>query len=274
MAAFAASGEAPIGVFDSGVGGLSVLTEIRRELPHEDLLYVADSAYAPYGDKSAAVIEARTHAIADFLIARGAKAIVIACNTATGAAAKALRLRISHPVVAMEPAIKPALALTRSGVVGVLATSQTLASHNFVQLMGRFAAGANVLVQPCPGLVEQVEAGRLDGEATRSLLRDYMTPLLARGADTLVLGCTHYPLLRPLIAEIAGPQVVIADSGAAVARQVRRRLAESRLLAARTGSGTTRFWSSAETGPAAELIGRLWGGGVEVAALPGTPSIF
>ncbi|MCF7985598.1 MAG: glutamate racemase [Thiohalocapsa sp.] len=272
MQTIPASCERPIGVFDSGVGGLSVLAEIRRALPCEDLLYVADSGFAPYGDKPAAIIEARTHAIADFLIARRAKAIVIACNTATGAAARALRARIDLPVIAMEPAIKPALALTRTGVVGVLATSQTLASHNFVELMGRFAAGANVLVQPCPGLVELVEAGRLDDEATRARVADYVVPLLERGADTLVLGCTHYPHLRPLIADIAGPDIAITDSGAAVARQVHRRLAELGLLASRRGGGTARFWTSAEPAAAAGLIARLWAHGVTVSQLPSFPA--
>jgi glutamate racemase len=189
----------PIGVFDSGVGGLTVLREIRRELPQEALLYVADSGHAPYGDKPHQAIIARSLAISEFLIGQGAKAIVVACNTATAAAVSELRARYSLPIVAMEPAVKPAVARTRSGVVGVLATSQTAASHRFVQLLGRFNVGAEVLVQPCPGLVERIEAGDLDGGTTRALVADYLTPLLEQGADTLVLGCTHYPILTPLI---------------------------------------------------------------------------
>ena len=197
---------APIGVFDSGVGGLSVLREIRRELPFEDLLYVADSGHAPYGDKSPEAIEARATAIAEFLIGEGAKAVVVACNTATGAAARLLRARYPVPIVAMEPAVKPAVELTRTGVVGVLATRRTLASNSFTVLLGRIGGAAEILLQPCPGLVERVEAGDLDGDATRALLRDYLGPLIERGADTIVLGCTHYPHLRPLIGELAGPR--------------------------------------------------------------------
>jgi glutamate racemase len=258
----------PIGVFDSGVGGLSVLREIRRELPREDLFYVADSRHAPYGDKPQEVIEARSLAITEFLLAQGAKAVVVACNTATAVAVSLLRTRFSVPIVAMEPAIKPAVAYTRSGVVGVLATAQTAASHRFVQLLGRFNAGAEVLVQPCPGLVEQIEAGDLDGEATRALLADYLTPLLEQGADTLVLGCTHYPLLSPVIQELAGPEVTVMTSGAAVARQIQRRLDEAGLLARHNRNGTERFWTSAAPDAAEVLIGRLWGAPVAVERLP------
>jgi glutamate racemase len=257
----------PIGVFDSGVGGLSVLREIRRELPHEDLLYVADSGHAPYGNKPQEQIEGRALAVTGFLLAEGAKAVVVACNTATAAAAQTLRSRFAVPIVAMEPAVKPAVAHTRSGVVGVLATSQTVASHRFVQLLGRFNAGAEVLVQPCPGLVEQVEAGNLDDEVTRSLLADYLKPLLEQGADTLVLGCTHYPILTPLICDLAGPGVTVMSSGAAVARQVRRRLEEAGLLAEEPRRGTERFWSSGPPDLARSLIARLWGRSVEVGVL-------
>src|SRR5665647_112261 len=213
----------PIGVFDSGVGGLAVLHEIRRELPNEDLLYVADSGHAPYGDKSAHVIEARSIAIVEFLISQHAKAIVVACNTATGVAIKALRSRFPVPIIAMEPAVKPAAAHTRSGVIGVLATSRTIASDNFAKLHERFGADVKILMQACPGLVEQVEAGNLSGDETRALLERYILPLLAQQADTLVLGCTHYPFLAPLIREIAGATVTVIDPSAAIARELRRR---------------------------------------------------
>ena len=255
----------PIGVFDSGLGGLTVLREIRRLLPGEDLLYVADSAHAPYGDKSMAFIESRSIAITEFLLERGAKAIVVACNTATGAAAKLLRTRYSVPLIAMEPAVKPAVERTRSGVVAVLATRQTLASHNFSVLLGRLETNAEILLQPCPGLVERVEAGDLAGEGTRELLRGYLEPLLARGADTLVLGCTHYPLLTPLIQDLAGPDVLILDSGMGVARQVRRRLSEAELLAPEERTGRERFWTSAQPARMHALMARLWAGEVELA---------
>lgn len=250
--------EQAIGVFDSGVGGLSVLREIRRELPHEDLLYVADSGHAPYGDKPMEAIEARAFAISDFLIAKGVKAIVVACNTATGAAGRVMRGRYPVPIIAMEPAVKPAVEQTRSGVVGVLATRQTLASHNFEVLLSRVGQGAEILAQPCPGLVERVEAGDLDGNATRALLSGYLEPLLARGADALVLGCTHYPHLTPLITELAGPAVRVLDSGAGVARQVHRRLDEAGLLAPAGRTGRERFWTSGNPQTIRPLMSRLW----------------
>lgn len=262
---------APIGVFDSGVGGLTVLREIRNLLPAEDLIYVADSAYAPYGDKPSALISERALAIAEFLIQQGAKAIVVACNTATGAAVQLLRARYSVPVIAMEPAIKPAVEQTRSGVIGVLATRRTLASPNLIQLVERFGAQAEILLMPCPGLVERIESGDLEGPKTRALVQGYLEPLMARGADVLVLGCTHYPLIRPLIEEIAGPQVVVLDSGAAVARQVRRRLEENDLLAPLERSGGERFWTSAPPAKMRLLMGRIWGRPIKLQGLEERP---
>ena len=248
----------PIGVFDSGVGGLSVLREIRQVLPSEDLLYVADSAHAPYGDKSRQFIEDRSVAISEFLVSRNAKAIVVACNTATGAAVTALRSRFLMPIIAMEPAVKPAAMHTRSGVVGVLATSRTLASDNFVKLFARYGADVEIIGQACPGLVEQVEAGDLSGDKTRALLEQYVQPLLERGADTLVLGCTHYPFLAPLIQEIAGAGVAVIDSAAAVARQLHRRLEVVDLLADEARVGTECFWTSGTLDKAEPLVSQLW----------------
>ena len=258
----------PIGVFDSGVGGLSVLREIRRELPGEDLLYVADSGHAPYGDKPGQLIEARSVAIVEFLMSQRAKAVVVACNTATGAAIETLRARFPLPIVAMEPAVKPAAANTKSGVIGVLATGSTLASENFERLFTRFGTGVDILVQPCPGLVEQVEAGNLSGNQTRALLEQYVLPLLERQADTIVLGCTHYPFLAPLIREITGPSVAIVDPSAAIARELRRRLADTGLLSLEARTGTERFWSSAAPDKARPVISQLWRAGIEVWSLP------
>lgn len=237
---------APVGVFDSGVGGLSVLHDIRALLPHEDLLYVADSGHAPYGDKKPEFIAARSVAITRFLIAQGAKAVVVACNTATSAAVATLRAEFELPIVAMEPAVKPAVATSRSGVIGVLATTRTLASENLAQLKERFGAGSDILLQACPGLVECVEARELSSDATRELLRGFVAPLLERGADTLVLGCTHYPFLIPLLQDIAGPAVTIIDPGPAVARELRRRLDAGGLLNASTQPGSTRYWTSSD----------------------------
>ena len=248
----------PIGVFDSGVGGLSVLHEIRRALPAEDLLYVADSGHAPYGDKSQQFIEERSIAISQFLVSRNAKAIVVACNTATGAAIATLRSRFSVPIIAMEPAVKPATANTQSGVIGVLATSRTLVSDNFVQLFARYGGNVQIVGQACPGLVEQVEAGDLSGHKTRLLLERYIAPLLEQKVDIIVLGCTHYPFLAPLIKELAGPKVTVIDSAAAVARELCRRLEVDQLLASQARTGTECFWTSGELGNAQPLVSQLW----------------
>jgi glutamate racemase len=260
--------ENPIGVFDSGVGGLSVLREIRRELPHEDLLYVADSGHAPYGDKPTQMIETRAVAITEFLASQHAKAVVIACNTATGAAVKTLRARFSIPIIAMEPAVKPAAAHTKTGVIGVLATSGTIASDNFAKLYTRFGADVKILMQACPGLVEQVEAGDLSGDKTRALVERYVGPLLAQKADTIVLGCTHYPFLASLIQEIAGPTVSIIDPAAAIARELRRRLASIKQLSPEARAGTERFWTSAAPDTAQPIISQLWQAEIDVRSLP------
>ncbi len=258
----------PVGVFDSGVGGLAILREIRHELPGEDLLYVADSGHAPYGDKSTALIEERSLAIAEFLVSQHAKALVVACNTATGVAIKALRARFQVPIVAMEPAVKPAAAHTRSGVIGVLATSRTIASDNFARLHERFGSEVKILMQACPGLVEQVEAGNLSGDRTRALVEQYVLPLVEQRADTLVLGCTHYPFLAPLIREIAGTGVAIIDPSPAIARELRRRLTGTSLLSAETRPGNVRFWSSAKSESTRMVISRLWEADIELQQLP------
>jgi len=258
---------APIGVFDSGIGGLSVLQHLRAALPAENFLYVADSAYAPYGARSAQAICERAFIIADFLIERGAKLLVVACNTATAAAVAELRLRYTLPVVAMEPGIKPAVELTRSGVIGVLATAGTLESARFFSLVNRYAGSAEVITQPCAGLVECIEANDLTSAATVALLQSYLDPLLARGADTIVLGCTHYPFLRPLIAQLVGPEIAIVDTGAAVAKEVTRRLQTDNLLNATPQRGSEQFWTSAEPTAATGIIGQLWRAESSVAKL-------
>lgn len=260
--------ENPIGVFDSGVGGLSVLRDIRRELPGEDLIYVADSGHAPYGDKSRGMIETRAIAIVEFLLSRRAKAIVVACNTATSAAVETLRARFPVPIVAMEPAVKPAAESTKSGVIGVLATSGTLGSDNFARLHERFGATVDIQVQACPGLVELVEAGDLSSHKARAMIEKYLVPLLERRADNIVLGCTHYPFLAPLIQEIAGPTVAVIDPAAAVARELRRRLAGANLLSVENRKGMEQFWTSAQPDRTQPVIAQLWGADIEVRSLP------
>lgn len=249
---------APIGVFDSGVGGLSVLGEINRLLPQESLLYVADSGHVPYGEKSPEYIRQRSRDIAAFLVEQGAKALVLACNTATAAAVGELRSLYDFPVVGMEPAVKPAALATRSGVVGVLATTGTLQSARFAALLDRFAGSVRVVTQPCPGLVECVEQGELQGAHIERLLRRYTTPLLDAGCDTLILGCTHYPFLRAQLQAILPPGISLVDTGAAVARQLRARLAEAELLAQGV-AGPAQFWTSGNPESLRSVISILWG---------------
>jgi len=259
--------DAPVGVFDSGVGGLSVLREIRQLLPAESLLYVADSGHVPYGEKSPDYIRARSLAISEFLLGQGAKALVLACNTATAAAVAELRGRYPQlPIIGMEPAVKPAAAATRSGVVGVLATTGTLKSAKFVALLDRFAGNVRVITRPCPGLVERIEAGELNGAGTRELLRSWVEPLLAEGCDTLILGCTHYPFIKPLLRELVPASVSLIDTGAAVARRLRQLLAERDLLAV-GGEGKLRFWSTGRPEEMAAVLPRLWGEALPVEAL-------
>lgn len=260
--------EHPVGVLDSGVGGLSVLRHIRAELPHESLVYCADSRYTPYGARTPEEIRMRVLALATFLQEVGAKAIVVACNTATAAAVDDLRARCSVPVIGMEPAVKPAAAVTRRGVVGVLATVGTLQSAQFAALLEHHGQGIQVVTQACHGLVECIERGDLDSGATRALVQRYVAPLLDQGADTLVLGCTHYPFVRPLIEAIAGPDVALVETGSAVARQLRRRL-EAAGQVAPEGAGTIRFLTSGDPELGARVMGALWGAPVRVAALPG-----
>jgi glutamate racemase len=255
-----------VGVFDSGVGGLSVLKHIRAQLPSVPLLYVADSGHVPYGDKTPDYIRERSLTLAEFLLRQGAAAIVIACNTATAAAAALLRERLRVPIIAMEPAVKPAVGATRSGVVGVLATVGTLESARFAALLEQYAGDVEIVTQACPGLVEQVEAGELTSPATRDLVARYTRPLLDRGADTIVLGCTHYPFLRPLVAAAVGPAVQLIDTGEAVARQVVRRLPEG-LIGRIDSKPEERFWTTGQAATAARTMSRLLSRPVLVEAL-------
>ncbi|HUE93189.1 glutamate racemase [Pseudomonas sp.] len=260
--------DAPIGVFDSGVGGLSVLGEIRALLPNESLLYVADSGHVPYGEKSPEFIRERCRVLAEFLLAQGAKALVLACNTATVAGVAELReLYPQLPLVGMEPAVKPAAAATQSGVVGVLATTGTLKSAKFAALLDRFANDVRVITQPCPGLVERIEAGELDSAATRELLQGFVAPLLAEGCDTLILGCTHYPFIKPLLRSLVPDSVSLIDTGAAVAQQVRRLLAGNDLLA-NGPAQPAQFWSSADPAAMQRVLPLLWGEAALVSGLP------
>ena len=260
------SADGPVGVFDSGVGGLSVLRAVRYELPAEHLIYVGDSGCAPYGDRSAAFVTDRATTIAQFLVEQGAKAMVVACNTATAIAVEALRARFTMPIVAIEPAVKPAAARTQSRIVGVLATTGTLSSQNMEKLLANHG-DVQFLIQPCPGLADQVEKGELASNETRSMVKRYVRPLIDEGADILVLGCTHYPFLSPLIQEIAGPGVDIVDPATAVARELRRRLESARLVFDSTAPGTERFWTTGRVDDSAAIVGQLWGTHVQLQRL-------
>jgi glutamate racemase len=274
----------PIGIFDSGVGGLSVLRHIRAQLPHEHLLYFADSACAPYGDKSEAVLVERALAIASFLVAQGAKALVVACNTATVAAIAALRAHYpAMPIVGVEPGLKPAAAATRNGKVGVLATEGTLAGAKFLLLREQISAAssAQFLLQGCPGLADQIESGGHDSAATVAMLERFILPLLAQGADTLVLGCTHYPFVQDAIAAIVAragalgsastpaDAVQLIDTGDAVARHLGRLLAAAGLLRDAGGEAARLDgYASANSAALALAFTRLLGVAAPVQEVP------
>lgn len=235
----------PLGVLDSGVGGLSVLVHLRDQLPAEHILYFADQAHIPYGPRPPEEIQAFTAGITRFLLRRGAKLIVVACNAATATALDFLRQTFPAVLfVGMEPAVKPAALTTRSGKVGVLATPSTLNSHRYAGLMARYAEGIRVYEDPCTGLVQLIEAGELDGPETRALLLRVVEPMLAEGVDTLVLGCTHYPFIRPLLEEITGDDVTVIDPAPAVARHTRFVLQQHQLAAPGIRQGDLRCYTS------------------------------
>ncbi|WP_245200180.1 glutamate racemase [Herbaspirillum sp. LeCh32-8] len=255
--------DAAVGIFDSGIGGLSVLRHIHAALPHEKLLYFADSGYAPYGDKSEDEIVARSLAIAAFFIDQRAKALVVACNTATAAAIQAIRERWpALLVVGIEPGLKPAAQLTRSGTVGVLATRSTLASKRFALLREQMESShqARFLPQACVGLVDLIEKGELYSPATVILLERYLAPLLEQGADTLVLGCTHYPFVREAIEDVcrrlSGNTPAIVDTGEAVTRQLLR-LLDSAALRRPASPGSLAGFTTASSSTLAHAFANL-----------------
>ncbi|HEU0053634.1 MAG TPA: glutamate racemase [Longimicrobium sp.] len=247
-----------VGVFDSGIGGLSVAREIRGALPHEDLLYLCDTAYLPYGDRTTEEVRARTLAAGRWLEANGAKVMVVACNTASGAALETLREHLAIPVIGLEPAVKPAVAASRNGRVGVMATVGTLRSERYARLVERYANGSRVLAQPCPGLADLVEDGHLDDDALWARMPEYTAPLKAAGVDTVVLGCTHYVFVRDAIARALGPEVALVDSGPAIARQTRRILEERGALAAE-GEGSLRVLTTGDADEVGAVAARIWG---------------
>jgi len=250
-----------IGVFDSGVGGLSVLPAIRAQSLHANLLYFGDNAHIPYGPRLLAEVREFSEAITRFLLARGTQVIVVACNTASAAALKQLRVTFPDvPFVGMEPAVKPAAEQTQTKVVGVLATPATFQGELFNSVVERFAQGVSVLSQVCPGLVQQIEAGELDSPATEAMLRGWVEPMLAQNIDVLVLGCTHYPFVIPLLEKICGPGVRVIDPAPAVARQVARVVKERVGEWECRSAGEPRYFTS---GPAEDFARALRRLGIE-----------
>ncbi len=254
----------PIGVMDSGVGGISVLKHIEALLPNESLYYAADSFYAPYGNKTAEEIQARCVNVATFLIEKNVKALVVACNTATAAAIDHLRASFSLPIIGMEPAVKPAAAATKTGVIGILATTGTLKSAQFAALLESYGRDVKVVTQACVGLVECIERGELTAGKTYALVKSYCQPLLDAGADTIVLGCTHYPFIKPLIekflAEIySAEKIILIDTGSAVAKQLQRRLDSQQLLAHAHDGRKILIYTNSDQPNAQKVIQLLWG---------------
>jgi glutamate racemase len=243
---------APIGVFDSGAGGLTILSALRKELPAENYIYFGDTAHIPYGARSDADITNLTTNACRFLIAQGVKLIVIACNTASQAALNSLRATFSLPFVGVVPAVKPATRLTRRGRIGVAATNQAAKAAYLHQLIDDFAEGIQVYAVGCPELVTLVERGELDGPAVEETVRCALRPLLAQDIDVLVLGCTHFPALRPVIERVVGKNVQVIDSASAIARRTHAVLdAEGTLHPAGQGQpqagGTLQVWCSGNT---------------------------
>jgi len=257
-----------IGVFDSGVGGLSVSRHVQAELPAENLIYFADQAHVPYGLRSQDEIQHYCVEITRFLLERGVKVIVIACNAASAAALSFVRSTFpSIPIVGMEPAVKPGAVGTRNGRIGVLATSLTFDSQRYARLMARYAQGVIAFEDPCRGLVEQIEAGHLGSPETERIVQEAITPMLAERVDTIVLGCTHYPFVMPLIRRLAGPEILVIDPAPAVARQVRQVMEQNDLVEEKTTEGKLKAFTSESPERLAVTAGELLGHPIPVFAV-------
>jgi glutamate racemase len=259
------SAESPIGIFDSGVGGLSVLRAVHAQMPDEAVIYFGDQAHVPYGPRPLDEVCAFSEEITRFLLAEGAKLIVVACNSASAAALPTLRKTFPDvPFVGMEPAVKPAVEQTRSGVVGVLATPATFQGALYASVIERFAQGVTVLQDTCPGLVAQIEKGALEAAETEAILNEALQPMLAQGIDTVVLGCTHYPFVIPLIERIVGPTVRVIDPAPAVARQVGRLLDAGGLRRVTRANAALTYYTSAAAESLSLLLPVLMEQGGEV----------
>jgi glutamate racemase len=257
--------KSPIGIFDSGVGGISVLRAIREQMPEESVIYFGDQGHIPYGPRPMEQIRNFSEAITKFLLEKNAKVIVVACNTASAAALKYLREKFPDvQFVGMEPAVKPAAEHTQTGNVGVLATPATFQGALYASVVERFANGVELFQNTCPGLVQQIEQGHLNGEETRRILEDALQPMRQKNIDTVVLGCTHYPFVIPLIQQIVGDNVRVIDPAPAVAKQAGR-LLEAREMRTRSESnGDVKFYTTGNSAELKALLPKLFGKSAEV----------
>ena len=259
------SGNSPIGIFDSGVGGISVLRAIRQQMPEESILYFGDQGHIPYGPRPMGQIRDFSEAITEFLLAQGAKIIVVACNTASAAALQHLRATFSGvQFVGMEPAVKPAAERTRTGKVGVLATPATFQGALYASVVERFAKGVELFQSTCPGLVHQIEEGDLNGKKTRLILEEALLPMLEENIDTVVLGCTHYPFVIPLIQQIVGERVRVIDPAPAVAKQLRRLLEASDISNRSASKSDVMFYTSGDPDSLRSMLPKLLGESGEI----------
>jgi glutamate racemase len=250
----------PIGIFDSGVGGISVLRAIREQMPEESIIYFGDQGHVPYGSRSMEQIQSFSEEVTRFLLEQGAKIIVVACNTASAAALKYLREKFPDiQIVGMEPAVKPAAEYTQTGKVGVLATPATFQGVLYTSVVERFANGVELFQDTCPGLVQQIERGMLHGKETRRILEDALLPMLEKDIDTVVLGCTHYPFVIPLIQRIVGENVRVIDPAPAVARQTGRLLEAGGLRNPSGSRGSLKFYTSGDPDGLRSLLPMLLG---------------
>ncbi len=254
------SSTSSIGIFDSGVGGISVLRAIRELMPAESVIYFGDQGHIPYGPRSMEQIQSFSEAITCFLLEQGVKIIVVACNAASAAALKYLRQKfLDIQIVGMEPAIKPAAEQTHTGKVGVLATPATFQGVLYASVVERFANGVELFQDACPGLVQQIERGMLHGKETRRILENALLPMLEKNIDTVVLGCTHYPFVIPLIQRIVGENVRVIDPAPAVARRTERLLEAGDMLNPSGSRGSLRFYTSGDPDILRSLLPMLLG---------------
>lgn len=249
----------PIGIFDSGVGGLSIAKALHHLLPQEQLVYVADSAHAPYGEKSDAYVQSRCETIVDFLIAKQVKLIVVACNTATLSCISHLRGHYHVPFVGAEPGIKPAFHTSKTGVIGVMATQSTLESAQYNHLLSRYQDNKKVVQQGCNGLVEQIEAGAFDSAHTVQLLDQYLAPMRQQNVDQIVLGCTHYGFLSAQITALVGDSVELVNTSVAIAKQASQVLTSRDLLNSAENLGQIQVFSNTSNPDFDGIVSNLWG---------------